>query len=407
MKYSAHMLVCMLSLAVGFAIGRNFATPEPAPAPAPSVENKSSTTIASLPEPTPMVNTAPEDRPLGSEATLRDRLRSAGSGEFRQIFLQLQRLVPSAQRDRELALLFEAWGRSDPSGALSAAQKLTDKNSRDQVLTAVVSGWITKEPAAAFGWALAQPSGMQYATEAIARLAKDDPQLALKLVANAPQQSDPGFREQMYSAVIRGPVEQGKYDEASKIVESIDDSTVRKQLLADLASTWGRYQPQQAAKWLVGYPEGAEREEAASNLAYNWAQNDAAAAANFAATLPSGPSRRQALSSAVVVWAEQDIVAASNWLDKFDPQPDNDAAVATIATSPKLVSQNPDIAISWAESITNPEQRIDAIRQIAYQWGERDLRAAVRYVQTAPQLSNTHRQELLQTLSSPQSKSGE
>jgi hypothetical protein len=173
---------------------------------------------------------------------------------------------------------------------------------------------------------------------------------------------------------------------------------LRKQLIADLASTWGRYQPQQAAQWLVAQPEGSEREDAFGNLAYTWAQKDATAAANFAAGLPAGPSRRQALVNAVVVWAERDVVAASNWLDRFDPHPDNDSAVAAIATSTQVVNQNPDVALSWAESIVNTEQRVDAIHQIAHQWNRKNPGAARQYIQSTPLLTPAQRTELLQSL---------
>jgi hypothetical protein len=334
-------------------------------------------------------------------------LRSAAADDFPAILQQLQRTTPSSQRDRELAQLFEAWGRRDSARALATATKIPDKNSRDLMISAVVSGWILQEPEAAFDWTLTQPEGAQFAAEAMARLAKDDPQLALRLVTNAPKQIDPAFTEQIYNAIIRSPVEQGRYEDAKNIIDSVGDRLLRKQLMVDLASTWGRYQPQQAAEWLVAQPEGNDREDAIGNLAYAWAQTDAVAAANFASTLPSGPSRRQALVNAVVVWAEHDIVAASDWLDRFDPQPDNDAAVATIATSHKVVNQNPDVALSWAESIINPEQRVDAIRQIAQQWGQKNQAAAQQYVQSTPLLTTQQRTELLEILSSTSSAGSE
>jgi hypothetical protein len=322
------------------------------------------------------------------------------TGDFPSQLVTLQRGVPSPRRDQELSQLFESWAQQDPRSALSAAEKFSEPNLRETLTSSVVAGWVLREPEAAFAWATDPSRTDRYGMIAVEKLAKADPDRAMKLAAALPGR-DESFYQQAYGTVITSVANEGRYADARKMVESIPSPVIREQLTSELAGTWGRYQPKQAAQWLLGFPEGSMREGALGNVAYSWAQIDPLGAANFAASLPPGGSRKQALVNTVIAWADKDISSASAWLDKFDAQRDNDAAVAAIATSPKVVQQNPEVALSWAESIVGPEDRAEAIGQIAAQWAERDRNAARKYLEKTNLLDATQRAELIGRLAAP------
>jgi len=86
------------------------------------------------------------------------------------------------------------------------------------------------------------------------------------------------------------------------------------------------------------------------------------------------------LTEAVLQWATKDLVAASNWVNRFDASPDNDPAVAAIATDARLVAGKPETAVSWAESITTASTRVEALGAILRDWTGRDPAAAAKYL---------------------------
>ncbi len=358
--------------------------------------------VATTPSPPP-TEEAPSSPPLpaNEEPAARAALTSAaGSGDFRAQLQKLQAGIPSPRRDQELTQLFESWAQQDPRSALAAAERFAEAGLRETLLGAVVSGWVAREPDAAFAWATTPSRTDQYGMIAIDKLAKSDPQRAMRLTS-ALTGRDESFYQQAYGTIIGSIANDGRYLEARKMLESVASPTLREQLSAELAGTWGRYQPKQTAQWLLGFPEGAMREGALGNVAYSWAQSDPQGAAAFAASLPPGGSRKQALVNAVIAWADKDIAAASAWLDKFDMDRDNDAAVAAIATSPKVVGRDPEVALSWAESIVGIDERTEAIGQIAAQWAEKDRNAARKYLEKTSLLNPTQRAELIGRLDAP------
>lgn len=132
-----------------------------------------------------------------------------------------------------------------------------------------------------------------------------------------------------------------------------------------------------------------------------WAARDPATAARFAESLPAGGLRWTALTNVIQQWREHDVAAASRWLNALDPTPDHDGAVAAIASHPLLKQRHPEVALSWAESITVDALRWDTLRSVIIRWAASNEPAARHYARTSLVLTPEQREHLLAFIARP------
>jgi hypothetical protein len=88
------------------------------------------------------------------------------------------------------------------------------------------------------------------------------------------------------------------------------------------------------------------------------------------------------LNAALPRWVDEDPVAASKWINQFEPSAEFDAGLAAIAERPRLVRQNPELALEWADNICDRSKRIMTKHAIFTQWAERNRPAAERFAAT-------------------------
>ena len=125
---------------------------------------------------------------------------------------------------------------------------------------------------------------------------------------------------------------------------------------------------------------------------------DPGSLAAYAIHLPPGEERAQALSQALPQWVTRDTVVASEWVNQLDSNPDLDTGVAAVATLTNLVERRPEIAVGWAESISEPVLRANTLWLIAQQWARNDPAGIQRFLATTPELSAHDRTALLNGL---------
>jgi len=65
-------------------------------------------------------------------------------------------------------------------------------------------------------------------------------------------------------------------------------------------------------------------------------------------------------------WSLIDPIATAEWLNTIPPSTQNDAAIATFVSNIK--DQDPEGAIDWAQSISDPEQRQEYVQQALESW---------------------------------------
>jgi hypothetical protein len=75
--------------------------------------------------------------------------------------------------------------------------------------------------------------------------------------------------------------------------------------------------------------------------------------------------------------------------------------VAAIALQPFLAGRRPDVALSWAETITEPRLRSQRLAVIAREWASADRAAALRFVHASTDLLGEERADLRNALGAP------
>ncbi len=210
--------------------------------------------------------------------------------------------------------------------------------------------------------------------------------------------ADPVLASDHGNALVAAFARAGLYDEASRFAAN-GPAQYRAAWLSSTYQQWATYQPQAALAALETIADPASRHEARAGLYAGWSSSDPAALVGYAQTLPHGDARLQALNDGLSQWVHRDPVAASAWMDNHAPSPDLDTGAAAIALAPALVTQKPDVAASWAESITDPELRASTQIDLIRLWAEHDAAGARDYATRSPGLrpdTRAHALSLLQ-----------
>ena len=289
-----------------------------------------------------------------------------------------------AVREKAMADLLRERAVHDPEGALALANAETNLRIRRALVTATLCGWATVDPAASSSWAAENladeerksalegiiESGMACRDEtlrAIGELCKKDPVLAF----------DAGH------AMIESLGRNGDFDLAVKFAtEGTGDN--RNYWMSSAFLSWAQYRPEEAVAALGKITDPSASNEALHGLVYGWASNEPAALVKFAQQLPPGDVRKTAMNEGLQHWVNSDPAAASAWLDSRDPGEDLDGGAAKLATNSQLVASDPDAALGRANGIFDPQQRVQALTDIIFQWSKQDPGAAKRYAENSP-----------------------
>jgi hypothetical protein len=260
--------------------------------------------------------------------------------------------------------------------------------------------WAEQDPAAAWRWALTQLAENGDTWQGVlAQIARHDPARALGCAAQLAHDR-PDLAQIAYATVIDTLAQMGSYAEAQRALQQIPDGDMKSHLVANFVLQWGRSDPLSAAAWLLSLPAGIDRPAALVGLSRAWATADPQEAAEFAALLPAGDLRRSALTAALTVWIEKNPGAASAWIDQLEPHPDLDPVAARISRIPALVETRVDVALSWAETIVDENERTQALATVVTLWAGRDRPAAIRYVQGSSDLTPAQRARLMEDIGS-------
>jgi hypothetical protein len=158
-----------------------------------------------------------------------------------------------------------------------------------------------------------------------------------------------------------------------------------------------------AAAWLDSLPPSPERASAFAVLASKWADEDPVAALNWAETV--GPEHGQfgAIRTVFADWVERDASRAADWLlgyiDRAKADSDIDQLIGSFVTNSIGLRKDPALAMGWVGLMRDGSQREASAERLIVRWGHRDLAAANRYVDTAPEFSTLQRQNLKANLS--------
>lgn len=330
--------------------------------------------------------------PSGSPLSLAEQTRLA--------LEQIKQQPACEQREVDRLKLLQALAATDPKGALEYAKQNLKRDRLAQALSGIATEWAKHDPVGAWDWARSLGTDeVFHAHTVMEEISRGHPDQAALFVSEFARQQ-PQEAVAMSLTAMRGMTETGNFDGARKFAANVPLRTVEDQgvLLNFMAGQWARFEPEKTAQWVQSLPEGPLRNQALIGLGESWAEVDSPKAAEFAVHLPTGEQRQLALKQAISNWIVTAPTEASDWVDKLEPSPDLDQAVASVATMRALIEEKVEIALSWANSIYNEPLKVAALSEILSQWSTRDHAAAINYVKSLPSLAPESRQQLLKQL---------
>ena len=302
----------------------------------------------------------------------------------------------SATDGELLALARKAVARS-PERAIEWARSQSDSVLRARLLFAVIRAWGENDPAGAVDWVVIQDASERWADmEAALAGAVRQPQLAVAIVRQL-LKDDPDDSNGCGTALILALGNAGQFQAALEFLNSGPPDS-RADWAAATFRRWGESQPQDALPALDSLADGNLRDTAFRAVADGWSASDPPALATYAVSLPAGENRGYALSHAFDSWSLQDPSAMAAWLNTLPPGGDYDQGAAVMLAKTDAANATTETALQWAESISDPALKIDALLPVLNQWAQTDGAAAAEYVKNAAWLDDQQRSTLLQKI---------
>ena len=299
----------------------------------------------------------------------------------------------SREVERELGSALEEMARTAPERALDLAAKERNLRARERLRQAALRGWAATAPDAALAAAMKLPAmDNRAAIEAVLQGAAANPATVLRLGRQIADGADPVALD-YGSLAIAALADHGHFEDAVRFAADGPPS-IRAQWLNAAFMAWAREQPDQAFAQLQHVTDPTLRHEALSGLVAGWADSDPGSLAEHALHEPAGDDRAQELSQTLMTWVLRDPAAASQWLSQRDADPALDSGLAAVALLPALVSQRPEVAVEWAQAISDSQQRQFALHTIGEDWRRRAPAALQQFLQRNSRLSESDRAAL-------------
>jgi hypothetical protein len=276
--------------------------------------------------------------------------------------------IPSL-RDAERARngILEVWASHEPMAALAWAEtELANvpSNLRNSQMRAIIRGFAETNPKGAFSYA----NGLSEETS-----------------------SDLRLKNRLLGEVIETQIRGGGLAEAQTTIALMPDGPTKDSLQRELVSEWAAFDPASAATYLQSLGDGASTSMKTA-LIQEWAKNDPAAAAAWLSNLPTDDQAyARATADITREWTRYDLTASSEWLNSLPASPELDRAVATYTF--RAAQEDPPAAMSWAESISNEKIRDRMIQQVAASWKSDDPEGFTTYLDSSD-LSDDERKQL-------------
>lgn len=312
--------------------------------------------------------------------------RAASLAEHDGSWEKISAQPPGSRREKKLTDLLREQAVHDPAGALALAAQEPNLRIRKTLVAAALCGWATVDPGGSAGWAAQHltEDERKRALQGIIESGMACRDLTVQVIGELCEK-DPTLGFDTGHSLIESLGRNGDYEMAVKFATTGTGDN-RNYWLSTAFLAWAQYEPENAVAGLAKINDPTASNEALHGLIYGWATNEPAALVKFASTLPPGDVRKTAMNEGLQHWVISDPDAASSWMDQNDPAADLDGGVAAMATSPRLIAENPTAAIDRAASISDPKQRAQAITDVITQWSKTDPVAAKRYALSSQDL---------------------
>jgi len=219
--------------------------------------------------------------------------------------------------------LVRRWAEEDAPAAAVWAARLTDGAAARDAVVQVAMSWATTDSASALRWVseLPESSGKQAAILNLTyETARTQPTAALDLASSLPptldrdnalvhalsqwaasdfyaastwaqRVSDVNLRQRLLGAVAVAVADQNGAAAASLAAKSLVSGIEQDRVVVAIVQRWAEKSPQEAAAWLVQFPDTPARDAAAQSLVQLWALHDKDAPQTWLQQLPQGSLR--------------------------------------------------------------------------------------------------------------------
>ncbi len=244
----------------------------------------------------------------------------------------------------------ELWAKQDPVAAADWIDGMANDGSKVAAVKALAANWATSNPAEASRWVSQLPAGAL----------RDEAGHAL---IESWAATDP-------EAASIWALSQAEFNGNSKLL----NLSIEKYVDTD---------PDGAETFLRGLTEAYDAPEAIETYIRARAKNNPQDAMNLLAALEPDDPINLTENPRIIMeeWSRTDSVAASAWLSEATPGPQRDTAI--IGFTNTMLDFEPEAATAWANSISNPETRLEYLNKSISTWSRTDPTAALDWVKSA------------------------
>ena len=200
---------------------------------------------------------------------------------------------------------------------------------------------------------------------------------ALAFVTNLPADDENRGR---HISTIAGEVMREGVEGAANWVSTLADDDLKGSAMNRIAESYARENIDAAVAWAAQHAGNDYANRAVSEVAERWAESDPQAVIDWASSLPES-AQAGVWEEALDEWTEKDPLAASEYLAKMPDSAAKNSAIEGFAT--ELSREDGESAVTWAQTITDPEMRTQTLERVARDWYRQDQDAASEWLLTS------------------------
>jgi hypothetical protein len=322
----------------------------------------------------------------GRTASLLELLDPEGVPEVAALY---ERMIPVIGPS-ELAPFFAAWARFDAVGALNHALSWSPREferEREVGVRAAIQVWAQRNPTAA------RVAAVEIAADPRLRNALWHGLMTGWVHSHRGQEGLDAFiadlpptkpRRGVINTVIQELLRKGGADAALGWADPVlrdegYDRVLKRSIFGSVTDLAAQWDPERTAVWSAEHLEASYAGDGLQNVAKHWSRRDGAAAMAWLGNQPAGERRDEALRELFLGWSKAYPHGLLAWLNADVLTPLHDPAFEIKAA--RLVTLEPERALSWCERIQEPYPQQGCLEARAHTWYGRDAVAAETWLQ--------------------------
>lgn len=331
-------------------------------------------TAGELPVPAAIASAAAGLDPFLAEA----RKRAQDDPEAAMQWLQEQSV--GAERLRGMLEVVALWAAKDSESTLLWLESNAQGLARLETLNSGVELWAQRDPQAAAGWidGMANDGSKITAAKSLASTwVKNNPVEASAWVTQLPYGA---IRNEAASALALSWMETDPVAAADWAYEE-SRQTTNPQLYIDAIRGFAGIDPEQAESFIRNRPTADPiNPNYINEFIEARAESDPLATAEWIQQLPSSDPLYRTNNTEYLAraWTKTDSIAASAWLSEQPLGPERDAAIVGFAET--IQNFEPEAAATWANTISDGEQRSRLLTSSVRTWAHTQPREALEWV---------------------------